>query len=132
MNKFDINAPIENQRTRNGRKVLRIFDSQLPTNFPLAVFIEGNQGAVAVTLSGRYYDSGEDHACDLQTITPDLVSYHTFYKGGLGTFITMGDYQSLSEAVRGKGDSCILIMEVTVNPDTLESSCKTVWKKTDN
>jgi hypothetical protein len=132
MNKFDINAPIENQCTRNGKKVLRIFDSQLPIDFPLSVFIEGEKNATQMTRDGRFYFSFSSHDHDLQTITPDVVSYHTFYKNDAGYFVSGGDYLNLPAAIKGKNFTCRLITELTVNPDTLESSCKTVWKKTDN
>lgn len=132
MQEFDINAPIEQQFTRDGRKVLAILNSGLDVMFPLAVFVEWNTGATSSTIEGKYYGDGTESDDDIITRKPDIKTYMTSYFNTDGSLYGF-NYSDLGNALKGKEDrTCQLIIEVTLDPQTLEASAKTVWKKSEN
>lgn len=78
---FDINVPIERQFTRDGRKVLAIFNSGLDITYPITAFIEGEEGSQTFKTDGSYY---ADYSCHHDIITrpevkPNVVKYANVY-----------------------------------------------------
>jgi hypothetical protein len=124
---FDINAPIERQFTRDGRKVLAIFDSGLGVDYPISAWVENNPESNAYMHCGRCNKYGESNA-DLISRSvqlPLIVSYLNFHVNGVARCFT--DFGLALE----KQGNAIAIAKLTFDPNNGESSIETVWKKED-
>ena len=55
---FDIKAPIENQFTRGGKKVLMVLHTSADIKYPIAALIEGDQAVSAFLPNGQFDSSG--------------------------------------------------------------------------
>ena len=83
---FDINAPIERQRTRDGRKVVQIAVFEGAEHYPIVAIVEGSDGVRTHTRGGLLV-SGSPSSGDLITLPepkPLIVSYHNVYPPLLG------------------------------------------------
>lgn len=124
---FDINAPIERQRS-GSFKLLKIVDSGLDVEYPLAVWCE-NGRVNTFTRNGQRFVNGPNSPCDLTTLPeplPLIVAYHNVYVcDGLIGF----GCPDMASALRHMNMGCTHVLCSTFDPNTGESSGKTVWRK---
>lgn len=127
---FDINAPIERQFTRDGRKVLAIYDSGLDCKHPIAAWIEGNNIALRFTKYGDCcWDDSSDTCSDIITrpkSLPLVVTFHNVYP--TANRAVLHDSLGVCEAIRVFGD-ILASIKTTFNPNTGISTAETVWQK---
>ena len=124
---FDINAPIEQQRS-GSFKLLKIVDSGLDIEYPIAAWLESGR-VNTFTRNGQCFANGPNSPCDLITLPeplPLIVSYLSLTKYG-----PYGVWQSVESAEKQahSTESIKTVMVVTFDPNTGESSAKTVWRK---
>jgi hypothetical protein len=121
---FDINAPIAQQFTRDGRKVLAICDSGLDIKYPICAWVKGAFVDLIVVTCCRDGSNSDD--VDLTTRPaqlPLIVSYLNFHANGVARCFT--DFDLALE----KQGNAIAIAKLTFDPNNGESSIETVWKK---
>lgn len=126
---FDINAPLARQRTVGGKKLIALFDSKTGPNRSVAYWTEDGSVKVVGT-DGFFGDSNPHDPCNLHTLPEPLplsVVYLTFYINPCEGIPYK--YESLANAVLGKSSRCNAILEITFDPNTGESSAKTIWRK---
>lgn len=129
---FDITADISRQYTRDGRKVLAIFDSGLDVEYPIAVWIDGELSPRSVDTVGNIY-KGEENSSDVITqpiILPDVVKYVGYGYNGYGNIVANCVHDSKENAISDliKG---FAVVKLTFNPNTLATSSEVVWKAND-
>ena len=125
---FDITAPIERQFTRDGRKVLAIFDSGLDCKYPIAAWFENENASVTLTKNGCCWNtSGSYNGYDIITRPeplPLIVHYCNVYVSGL-----LGSHSTLESAQLHAASNVRAILRVTFDPNTGISTAETVWRK---
>lgn len=124
---FDPKAPIEQQFTRDGRKVLAIFDSGLEVDFPIVAWVDGECCAKGLTRFAEFYEDRSACGADIITRPAQLdmiVYYQNLYLNG-DTY----NHDALKNAIDEKDSICLVTLEITFNPNSGESSIKTIWKK---
>ncbi|KAF3997498.1 hypothetical protein [Glaciimonas immobilis] len=122
---FDITADISRQRSGD-KKIVKLFDSGLDVMYPLVAWIVGRNIPVSFTRGGQ---EGPCPCKDLDVHTlpeplPLIVSYHN-----INLLRQSHGYESLHLAIRNSDDGTISVSAHTYDPNTGESSAKTVWRK---
>ena len=123
---FDIKAQLERQCTRNGGKVLAIFDSGLDISHPVVVWADNSGSPFSLTRNGCLYIDGHPHCYDVITLpkeAPVSVSWVNIYPDGLKSIIS----SSYAQASGIRTHEAIATVEITFDPNTGESSAETVW-----
>ena len=125
---FDIKAPLERQRTRDGRKVLKICDLGWGIPYPIAVLLDGSELVYFVTHEGMCYSA---YATPQDIITlpeklPLIVVHYNLYPEG---YPLEQGFTMLADAEDWRGDSALDTLETTYDPNNGKSSIKTVWRK---
>lgn len=121
---FDINAPIERQFTRDGRKVTFVVKCEEAPDYPVAAHIEGERAIYVFTEDGKLYHAWENNY-DLVTrpeVVADIVWFANIYAHGTGA-----SYETLYQAIENGSVSSYGVVEFHFNPATLETSSKVVW-----
>lgn len=129
-NTFDITADISRQYLRDGRKVLKIFDSGLEQTYPIVAFLQAAGAAVYTYTQSGHLIAGTTHAHDIVTrpvVKPDVITF-TVIKGDSHYLCTdfngalrFTDYGNHSHPDR-------LIYRETFNPNTLEKTSRLIHK----
>ena len=129
---FDITAPLERQRTRDGRLISGLYLCEADVDSPLVAWIQGQCAAQkpsphALRADGLGFANTEcDY--DLHTLPeplPLIVSYHNVYLGDNYA----NTYSQLADCVQQRGTSVIATVETTFHQNTGIASAKTVWRK---
>ena len=125
---FDIKAPLARQQTRDGRKVLSIFDSGLDVRFPIVAWISGpgSPNSFVFTRNGYGCYGDTQNALDIITL-PEAALFQSFwvniYPYGLKSIVS----SSYARASEIRTYEAIATIKITYDPNTGESSAETVW-----
>lgn len=126
---FDIKAPLKRQRTRDGRKILAIFDSGLDCPMPIVVWHVSANNEVrpySLRLDGHTNNEGYsiNDAITLPEQLPLIVSLHHVYDGHIGTGHIEG-----SAGISEKNPFTIATLKITFDPNSGISTSETAWQK---
>ena len=125
---FDITADISRQFTRDGRKVLAIYDSGLDCKYPIAAWFENENASITLTKNGCCWNnSGSYSGSDIITRSEPLPLVTTFHN------IYPTDSNSLKICENNRAYlttlATLATIKITFDPNTGESAAETVWQK---
>lgn len=127
---FDITASIERQFTRDGQKVLAIYDSGLDCKFPISAWFQGWSQALSLCSDGSEISADVKSNYDIITrpeLLPLVITFHNVYRLTTNRAV-LHDSLGVCEAHRFF-DDILASVKVTFDPNTGISTAETVWQK---
>lgn len=124
---FDINAPLERQRTRDLSKILWLSATGLDEPYSLIVLVEGINEALNFSITGEYCPGVINHPLDLLTLPerkPLIVTYHNMCPG-----VVVWGYENRKMAEGLQSPEVLATVETIFDPNTGKSSAKTIWNR---
>lgn len=121
---FDIHAALSRQRTRDGRKVDKIFDSGLDIKSPIVAWVDGR--ATSYRRNGSLFDNC-DNIFDLITLPLEEDIERTFYevsKIGIGAAQSNFEY-----AMMHKKASTRFVLQLAHYTNTDKTTLEIVWRQ---
>jgi hypothetical protein len=124
---FDINAPIEQQYTRNGKKVLYVYDTEQEISQPIIAVVEGKVELLTFSRDGMY----ALNQCDRDLITRPAKKklcadyLEVFHDGSIyATGCT-----DRASAIAQRDDASIAIVHLIYDPNDHTAASAVVWEK---